>query len=564
MLVVVVLGVAGGRAPAAPAPEVRLDRPFVVTQIPAGTDLEKRPPLAAGTLRVPYGEGGRLLLVAPDGTTRVLSEGFHSACDPEVSFDAARLLFAGKRAAADAWNVFEMQADGTGVRQVTRDHGDCRQPAYQATLYTLDSPQPWYQVTFVSNAAGTMDEYGAAVATHLYSCKLDGSALRRLTFTISGDVDPFLMADGRLLLASWQRFGLDRGLAGRVALFGVGIDGTDYAVLAADEGRRVKHMPCTTTRGLAVFVESDAVGWDGAGRLACVALRRPLHSYRPITDDGDGLFHTPSPLPDGQILVSRRPSDGSGTHGVWRLDPATGRRELVFDDPAWHDIQARLIHPRPEADGRSTVVAEKDPHGKLYCLNVYLSDVEPSGGMPPGSVKRLRVLEGVPAKAGQAGAYLPAGGKYPAGATVRGIPPLVQRRILGEIDVEEDGSFNVEVPADTPIQLQVLDADGMALRSSAWIWAKNHEPRGCIGCHEDGELTPENTFVQAMTRPSVVLALPAERRRTVDFRRDVLPIVSGKCVSCHRAGGPPPHLDGGPAPAGGAGAKAPFSRAYEA
>jgi len=62
----------------------------------------------------------------------------------------------------------------------------------------------------------------------------------------------------------------------------------------------------------------------------------------------------------------------------------------------------------------------------------------------------------------------------------------------------------------------------------------------------------------------VALCLPAERRRTVDFRRDVMPIVSGKCASCHRAGGPPPRLDGGLAPAGGSAAKAPFNRAYEA
>ena len=56
------------------------------------------------------------------------------------------------------------------------------------------------------------------------------------------------------------------------------------------------------------------------------------------------------------------------------------------------------------------------------------------------------------------------------------------------IAVEEDGSFNLEVPANTPIELQLLDDDGMALRRCGWIWAKNHEPRGCIGCHEDGEL----------------------------------------------------------------------------
>ena len=38
---------------------------------------------------------------------------------------------------------------------------------------------------------------------------------------------------------------------------------------------------------------------------------------------------------------------------------------------------------------------------------------------------------------------------------------------------------------------RLLDADGMGLRSCTWIWVRNNEPRGCIGCHEDGELTPD-------------------------------------------------------------------------
>ena len=548
-----------------PAPSVRLDKPFVVTQLPAGTEVEKRPPIAGGMRRAPYGEGARLLLVMPDLSTRVLAEGFASACDPQVAFDAAHILFAGKKAASDRWNVYEMAADGSGVRQITKDIGDCRQPSYQSTLYTLDSAQPWYQITFVGNAAGTMDEYGAAVATCLYSCKPDGSALRRLTFNISGDVDPFVMADGRLLLASWQRRALDRGVLGRVGLFGVAIDGTDYAAISTDEGRRIKHMPCATAGGLVVFVEADRIPWDGAGYLSSVRLRRPLHSYRPITAEADGLFHTPSPLPDGRVLVSRRPADGTGTHAVFCLDPATGRLEPVFDDPRYHDIQAALIAPRPEPDGRSTVVSEKDPNGKLYCLNVTLADVKPDQ-MPRGTVKRVRVLEGVPLKADDAGAYLPADGGAAGqrpGSTVNGIPPLVQRRLLGEIPVEEDGSFSIEIPADTPIELQCLDADGMALRSCGWIWAKNHEPRGCIGCHEDGELTPENAFVNALNRASTPLCLPPERRRTVDFRRDVMPILTRRCVSCHREGGTPPRLDGGLDPVKHAGPQAYFNRAYE-
>ena len=53
------------------------------------------------------GEGGRILLVNPDGTQRVLTEGFHSAADPSVSFDAKRVRVRGETAAHDPWNVYE-------------------------------------------------------------------------------------------------------------------------------------------------------------------------------------------------------------------------------------------------------------------------------------------------------------------------------------------------------------------------------------------------------------------------------------------------------------------------
>ncbi len=512
---------------------------FIVTQLPpqgvpkrtAGTALEQQEPAADGMLRANFGDGARLVKVYPDFSTEVLSRSFHSACDPEISFDASHILFAGKRTATDNWTIFEMGIDGSSVRQITNGIGNCRSPSYQATLYTIVSPKPWYQLTFVASEKGALNEYGAATVTNLYSCKLDGSAVRRLTFNLSSDMDPFIMPDGRLLFASRQRSSLgvltdtlNRGLLGRISLFGISIDGTDYAAFCTDEGKRIKHMPCTTTKGLAVFIEADSVPWDGAGSVGCVQLRRPLHSYRLITRESDGLFHSPSPLPDGKLLISRRSADGMDTHGVYRLDPSTGQVELIFDSPRYHDIQAKMVYPRPEPDGRSSVVTEKDPHGKFYCLNVYISDLDRLEWMPHGTVKRLRVLEGISSADDVPG------------------PLLVQRRILGEIAVEQDGSFNIEIPANTAIELQTLDADGMALRSCSWIWAKNHEPRGCIGCHEDRELTPENILVKALTRPSIKLTLPPQRRRTVDFRRDIMPVIAKKCVRCHNKAGSTPRL----------------------
>ncbi len=571
----------------------RLESAFVVTQLPVGTEAERQGPAAAcaeqgrrsGMLRADLGEGARLVMVYPDLSTKLLSNGFHSACDPEVSFDASHILFAAKKTPSDDWNIFEMSIDGSNVRQITNGMGNCRSPCYQPPLYTIASPKPknqttlvgsqevsesWAdmialrrQITFVGSEKGLLNECGVMSATNLHSCKLDGSAVRRLTFNLSSDMDPFIMPDGRLLFAAWQQARLNRGPLGRVALFGINIDGTDYAAFCTDEGERIKHMPCVTTKGLAVFVEAGSVPWDGSGRLACVTLRRPRHSYRPITRDSDGLFHSPSPLPDGTILVSRRSADGKDTHGVYRLDSNSGQFELIFDSPDYHDIQAKAVYPRGEPDGRSSVVTEEDPNGKLYCLNVYIGDPVSRRTRDEGretsderratrdEVVRLRVLEGIAVKTQNS--------KLKA----QNFVPLAQRRVLGEIDVEKDGSFNIEVPANTPIELQILDADGMALRSCGWIWAKNHEPRGCIGCHEDGELTPENVLVSAVTRPSIKLTLPAERRRTVDFRRDVMPIVAQKCARCHAEADAMPRLTPELSPATGAGGEALFNRSYE-
>jgi hypothetical protein len=344
-------------------------------------------------------------------------------------------------------------------------------------------------------------------------------------------LDPTLLPDGRLLFSGWQRSRLDRGFPGRISLFAAQTDGLDYALFSGDEGRRVKQMPCVTADRLVVFIEGRRVGWDGAGDVAAIDLRRNLHSYRQVTTPSDGLFMTPSPLPDGDVLLARRPPDGQGTHGIVRLDPRSGRFAPVFDDPEYHDLQPVLIASRPQPDGRSSPVSDDRPNGVLYCLNVHESDLDERGWIGPGQEVRLRVLEGLPKRSA-------GDGTEPVG-----IPPLLPRRILGEIDVQADGSFSVEVPANIPIELQLLDEDGLALRSCSWIWVRNRETRGCIGCHEDGERTPENRFVQALAEEPVALAPPPEKRRTVDFRRDVMPVLGGcSSGSCHTQATSPPVL----------------------
>ena len=107
---------------------------------------------------------------------------------------------------------------------------------------------------------------------------------------------------------------------------------------------------------------------------------------------------------------------------------------------------------------------------------------------------------------------------------------------MGEAPVEDDGSFHIEIPADLPVQLQLLDEEGLALATCDWIWVKPREYRGCIGCHEDPELTPPNRFVQAAARPATELTLPVERRRGVTFRHQIAPLLGSHCQRCHQEG----------------------------
>ena len=517
----VVLGVESGLA----AVEV----PLLVTQLPASASAdagESVPGWGLGALDV---AGARIVLVAPGGEPRVLTADFYSASDPSVAFDGTRFVFAARRTPADDWNIYEYSLEGGEIRQITRDLGDCRSPCYQSTLFTLDSPEPWHQVAFVRREPGAMVESGGVPLTQIYSCRMDGSEVRRLTYNLSSDKDPWMVWDGLLIYASWQRARLDRGPAGSMGLFGINLDGTDVSLFACDQGvgERFKHMPCTTPEGWLVFVEGERFPWDGAGSLASVSLRRPLRSYRRLAGSDGWLYRAPSPLGDGGILVSRRPADGSRPHGVYRLELESGELQPVFDDPAFHDLQARAVIRRAEPDGRSSVVVAEDPRAHLYGLDISVHDLPERDWLTPHVAPRLRIIEGKP---------LPSGA-----ASEVAEPPLAARRILGEARIEADGSFHVNVPANRPLELQVLDERGMALRSCGWIWARNRENRGCIGCHEDGELLAQNRYVDALARPAEVL----EGVGAVDFRHDVYPIVAGTCVACHGEAGVEPRLDEG-------------------
>ncbi|MFO1499035.1 MAG: hypothetical protein U1G07_11690 [Verrucomicrobiota bacterium] len=452
------------------------EAPLVLTQVPRRSSLRAACPSDRWQRRDAFFHEARLVLLTTNREEHLLSAGFAAACDPSLSFDGERLLFAAKQTREGGWRIWEMQLNGQRLRPVSPEGIEGRSPIYVSTLFTLDSPEPWFTTVFVGRPVAKGGEGGRA---SLFSLKLDGSELRRLTFNPGHSFDPRQMGDGKVLYSTEGGVGLRRDALAHVGLFAVHIEGADVELFGGERGGKCQQMACSTENGLVVFVEPDEGAADDAGRLACVEERRPHVTYRRLQNDAAVAFLYPASLKGPMLLVSRRPSDLSASAGLYSMDLDGGECELVYDNPEFDDLQACVIRRRTPPDGHSTVVSTKAETGVFYGLNCYTSDPAHELHLPVGSIRRVRVLEGLT----QPGANDRSADKERRGASV----PC---RLVGEAPVEADGSFNVEVPADTPL-FQTVDEHGLALGTCGWVWVKGKETRGCIGCHEDPERIPE-------------------------------------------------------------------------
>jgi len=148
-------------------------------------------------------------------------------------------------------------------------------------------------------------------------------------------------------------------------------------------------------------------------------------------------------------------------------------------------------------------------------------------------------------------------------------------RILGEIPVRQEGtidgngnvdtSFLAKIPADTPFTFQTLDRNGLVLNmAQTWHQVRPGEARyDCGGCHAHSK-TPLDFYTTVAGQPGFVptdLALHSQLLQvtqfngipsvvvsstlapTVEYFRDVQPILQNRCVSCHSSDSGPGKLN---------------------
>jgi hypothetical protein len=112
---------------------------------------------------------------------------------------------------------------------------------------------------------------------------------------------------------------------------------------------------------------------------------------------------------------------------------------------------------------------------------------------------------------------------------MRGVPPpsggmgvrqaigetdFEQMQILGYAPIEPDGSFKLQVPADVPLALSVIDAEGRAIQTHTnWIQVRPGERRTCDGCHSPRRGAALNSGPVVNTLPAgIKTALSAQHQ----------------------------------------------------
>ncbi len=452
--------------------------------------------------------------------------------DPCVSYDGKRVLFSYRKGGREHFNLYEIGADGKGLRQITDGPWDDIEPVYV----------PDGGIVFCSGRCKRWVPCFTTPVAILYRCEADGSGLRALSSNVEHDNTPWVMPDGRILYTRWEY--VLRGVMSFHHLWTMNPDGTGQMVYfgnALDGTLMIDAKPIPGSDRVAAIFGVWHGGPEHNGCLATVhADAGPDHrpaarvvnppgiewkepEWRKVVKrirDDQGELRDPYPISDDCYLVAWENCllvmDGRGRFEVVHRLP--GRQRPTLHEP-------RPLVPRP----REPVIAPKVDLA-ADTAHVMLTDVtigRNMDGVEPGDVASLLILEDL-AK------------PVTFGPTVE--PQIGQhnlQRIVGEVPVEPDGSAWFEVPAGRSLLFVALDANGRAVKPMrSFVTFMPGEVAGCVGCHEHRSMTPPDgtPTVAALRRPPSRPEPPAGiRHGVIDFGRDVQPILDRHCVRCHNS-----------------------------
>ncbi|MBM4044431.1 MAG: carbohydrate-binding protein [Planctomycetes bacterium] len=465
--------------------------------------------------------------------------------DVDLHFDADRLLFSsiGTRG---RWHVFELALDDQRVRQVTPDLYDDVDD-YDA-CYLPDG-----RIIFSSTRtfAAVPCVNGSTRVANLFIMNADGEGVRLLCHDQEHNWCPTVMNDGRILYTRWEY--TDTPHTHSRLLFRMNPDGTGQMEFSGSNSYWPNSMFYTRPiPGHPTKVVTIVSGHHGVRRMGELVIldpakgrheadgvvqRIPGHGRKVepliednLVDNSWPKFLHPHPLSEKYFLVACQPSAKS-LWGIYLVD-VFDNLVLLREEPGYALLEPIPLRKTPKPP---TIPNRVDPK-RDDCV-VQMTDVYRGpglAGVPRGTVKRLRLFSYTYDYPGMGG---------PQGVVgMEG--PWDIRRILGTVPVEPDGSAAFRAPANTPIAVQPLDADGKALQvMRSWFTGMPGEAVTCVGCHERQNETTPNVRTLAALRPPREITPWRGPARGYSFAREVQPVLDKYCLGCHDPTTKPTALD---------------------
>ena len=143
--------------------------------------------------------GGRLLVLDglhPGGQVRQLApDKPGSFWRPDLSFDARRVLFCFKPHDEKSFHLYEMNLDGTGLRQLTDSEYDDIDPIYL----------PDGHILFTTTRGNSYVRCGPFIYSYILArCDADGGNVYLISYNGEPDFVPALLNDGRVIYSRWE------------------------------------------------------------------------------------------------------------------------------------------------------------------------------------------------------------------------------------------------------------------------------------------------------------------------------------------------------------------------
>ena len=462
--------------------------------------------------------------------------------DLDVSYDGKRMLFAWKKDdKKDDYHLYEMTVATKKIRQLTSGLGK----ADYEGIYLPDG-----DIMFSSSrCVQTVDCWWTEVS-NMYKCDKDGKYMRRIGFDQVHTVHPAVMNNGTIVYTRWDYN--DRGQVYPQPLFQMNPDGTgqteyygnnsyfpttiDHAAPIPGSNKIVVvlHGHHTPQMGELAIIDRTKGTQEASGVQLIAPVRKTVARREDRYGQRGDLFRHPYALSETEFIVSMMPKGGR-KFGLYWIH-ADGNRELLTFDAAISCNHPKALQPRKRPHVKPSTVDYTKTTGTYFMQDVY---VGPGlKGIHRGAIKELRVVAlefraagvGSNRNSGEAGGALVSTPiSYPNGT-------WDVKKILGTTKVHADGSAMFEVPANTPVYFQAINAKGEVVQTMrSWSTLMPGETFGCVGCHEDKLSVPMKRKATMALKAGVQKLKPFHGpARGFSFIKEIQPILDKHCIKCHK------------------------------